>query len=72
MLDEALQNFVDGRLPIHHRIAVESYLATDPDAAERVAAYLRQNTQLKRLESAALFEAIPEQLLDILRKASSH
>jgi len=67
-----LHAYIDGHLDDARRAAVESYLATNPDAAERVRAYAHQNEQLHALFDSALDESVPEVLrVQPVRRAPS-
>jgi len=57
-----LHAYIDGHLDDARRAAVETYLATNPDEAERVRAYARQNEQLHTLFDSTLYEPVPEAL----------
>ena len=60
--DALLHAYVDGQLEAARRAEVEAMLATDTHAAERVAAYRKQNEMLHALFDPALVEARPERL----------
>lgn len=64
--DEELHAYLDGRLDgpdaLERRAEVEAYLAAHPEAAEKLAAYRRQNETLHALFDPALDEAIPARL----------
>lgn len=57
-----LHAYVDGRLDEERRREVAAYIAQDPDAADRVAAYEAQKTALHILADPALFEPLPARL----------
>lgn len=57
-----LHAYLDRRLDGARRAAVEAYLAANPDEAERVRAYARQNEHLHALYDATLDEPVPESL----------
>lgn len=57
-----LHAFVDGQLDAARRREVEAYLASNPDAAERVAAYHRQKEALHALLAPVLEEPLPRSL----------
>jgi anti-sigma factor RsiW len=62
--DEAdLHGYVDGRLDAARRAAVEARLATDPEAAQRVQAWIAQRDALRALHADVRGEPIPEHLL---------
>jgi len=61
--DKDLHSLVDGELDPAHAARVEAYLASDPAAAERVAAYRRQNDALHALFDPVLEEPLPPGLL---------
>jgi anti-sigma factor RsiW len=58
-----LQAFVDGRLSPARRAAVEAWLATRPDEAERAAGYARIGEDLRAAFDPMLHEPIPQRLL---------
>ena len=62
MTEADLQAYVDGQLPEARRIEVESYLAARPDEAARIAAYRRQNEELRALFDPVVDEPIPGRL----------
>jgi anti-sigma factor RsiW len=57
-----LHAYVDGQLAGARHAAVEAYLAANPNEAERVRAYARQNEQLHALFDNTLDEPVPESL----------
>lgn len=57
-----LHALVDGQLDEARQREVEAYLAQDPDAASRVAAYRRQKRALRALLDPVLDEALPRGL----------
>ncbi len=57
-----LQAYVDGRLDVGRRAAVESWLAARPEEAERVAAYRRLSGEVRAAYQAMLEEPLPEGL----------
>jgi anti-sigma factor RsiW len=57
-----LHAYVDGQLAPARRAEVEQYLASHPEALERVRAYEQQNTQLHALFDPVLDEPRPETL----------
>jgi anti-sigma factor RsiW len=57
-----LHAYLDGRLDAARCTAVESYLATNPDEAERARAYAHQKVQLHALFDSTLEEPVPEVL----------
>ncbi len=58
-----LHKFVDGQLDPARVAEVEEHLAANPEAAERVAAYRRQNEALHALFDPVLDEPVPSGLL---------
>jgi anti-sigma factor RsiW len=58
-----LHAYVDGRLDATRRAAVESRLASDADAAQRVQDWIAQRDSLRTLHADVLGEGIPEHLL---------
>jgi anti-sigma factor RsiW len=57
-----LQAYADGRLPEPRRAAVEAWLATRPDEAERVAAYRRLAQEVRAAYDSMIAEPVPERL----------
>ena len=57
-----LQAYADGRLPEPRRAAVEAWLATRPDEAERVAAYRRLAYEVRSAYDSMMSEPVPERL----------
>ncbi len=57
--DAELHAYVDGQLDTARRRAVEAYLATHPDEAERVAQYQQLNSALRKLYEPVLNEPLP-------------
>lgn len=57
-----LQAYADGRLPQTRRAAVEAWLATRPDEAERVAAYRRLAHEVRSAYDSMMSEPVPERL----------
>lgn len=57
-----LQAWVDDALPEARRGEVEDYLAAEPEAAERVRAYLAQKQALRAMFNPILDEPLPENL----------
>lgn len=57
-----LHAYVDGRLDPAARAAVQARLDADPDAAARVADWIRQKEALRALHAAVLHEALPPSL----------
>jgi anti-sigma factor RsiW len=60
--EQDLHAYVDGQLDAARRQEVEAHLAADPVAADKVAAYRRQNETLHALFDPTLDEAIPARL----------
>lgn len=60
--EDTLHAYVDGQLPEPHRTEVESLLAANPQDAERVRAYQKQNEALRALFDPILDEVIPSHL----------
>lgn len=68
-IEEAnLHAYVDGLLPEARRAEVESFLAANPQEAERLRAYQKQNEMLHALFDPVLDEPIPPQLLRLQRR----
>lgn len=57
-----LHAFVDGRLPDSRRGQIDAWLLMQPAEAERVAAYRRQNEELRALFDPVLDEPLPARL----------
>jgi anti-sigma factor RsiW len=57
-----LQAYVDGRLDDARRLAVEEWIATRPEEAERLADYRRLSEGLRTSYGAVLSEPVPERL----------
>ncbi len=57
-----LQAYADGRLPEARRAAVEAWLATRPDEAERIAAYRRLANEVRAAYDSMISEPVPERL----------
>jgi anti-sigma factor RsiW len=57
-----LQAYADGRLPESRRDAVEAWLATRPDEAERIAAYRRLAQEVRAAYDSMISEPVPERL----------
>lgn len=57
-----LQAYADGRLPDARRVAVEAWLATRPDEAERIAAYRRLAQEVRAAYDSMISEPVPERL----------
>jgi len=60
--DVDLHAYVDGRLAEKRRAEVADYLAAQPQAAERVNAYIAQNRALRDLFNPVIDEPVPERL----------
>jgi len=69
--DADLNAYVDGELDEAARADMETWLAADPQAAARVAAYRRQNRELHQLFDGVLDEAAPAHLVDLVRASPS-
>jgi anti-sigma factor RsiW len=57
-----LQAYADGRLPEARRGAVEAWLATRPEEAERIAAYRRLAQEVRAAYDSMMSEPVPERL----------
>jgi anti-sigma factor RsiW len=62
--DADLQAFVDDRLDDARRAAVEAWLATRPEDAERLAGYRRVGEELRTAFDPVLTEEVPRRLRD--------
>ena len=70
--ESELHAYVDGALPDTRRTEIESYLASHPEDAERVAAYRLQNEALRVQFGPIADEPVPERLrMDHTRRARS-
>ena len=61
--------YVDGQLPAARRVDAQAWLAANPEEAERIAAYGRQNEELRALFNPVLEEAVPGRLSQVVRRA---
>jgi len=66
--DEELGAFVDGEVTAERAAEIEQWLAADPDAAARVAAWRRQRELIKAALDPVAREPIPMELLRRLRR----
>ena len=66
--EDELNAYVDGELPPNRRAAVEAWLATHADDAEKVAAWRRQ-AELIRARYGAVADEVPPRRLDMTRLA---
>ena len=57
-----LQAYADGRLPEARRAAVEAWLATRPEEAERIASYRRLAHEVRAAYDSMIAEPVPERL----------
>ena len=57
-----LQAYADARLPEARRAAVEAWLATRPDEAERIASYRRLASEVRAAYDSMISEPVPERL----------
>lgn len=62
--------YVDAQLPDARNADVETWLAARPEEAERIAAYRRQNDELRALFNPVLDEAIPGRLRRVLKRSA--
>jgi len=67
--EQDLNAYVDGELSAERRIEVEAHLASNPEAAAQVEAWLAQNQAIKTLFNPVLNEAIPTHLLQAAAQA---
>ncbi len=65
--EDDLQAYVDRRLDPARRAEVEKYLEGNPDEAERVRAFERQNVMLTNLFDPVLEEPVPERLPQLMK-----
>jgi anti-sigma factor RsiW len=66
--EDELHAYVDGELAAERRVAIESWLATHPEDASKVAAWRKQAELIQARYSAVADEKVPPQL-DIARMA---
>ncbi len=66
-----LQAHVDGQLPESARAATEAYLREQPQEAERLAGYQRQNQSLRDAYDGALDETVPAHLTAAMQRGGS-
>ncbi len=59
-----LHAYADGRLDPARRADVERYLASNAEAAERVAEYARQNVTLREVFASVLSEPVPQRMVN--------
>ena len=62
--------YVDGQLPGARQPDVEAWLTAHPEEAERIAAYGRQNEELRALFNPVLDEAVPGRLRRVAKRAA--
>lgn len=62
--------YVDGQLPEARYQEVEAWLAAHPEESERIAAYRRQNEDLRQLFSPVLEEPVPARLARFSKQPS--
>lgn len=62
--------YVDGQLEDSRRAEVDGWLAARPEEAERIAAYKRQNEELRALFNPVLDEPVPARLRRVFRRAA--
>jgi len=62
--------YVDGQLPQARCAEVEAWLAARPEEAERIAAYRRQNEELRELFAPVLAEPVPARLARVTQARS--
>lgn len=62
--------YVDGQLPEARRADVEAWLGARPEEAERIAAYRRQDEELRALFNPVLDEPVPGRLRRVLRRTA--
>lgn len=60
--EDALLAYADGQLEGEHKLAVERYLAANPDKAAEIAHWQRQNEAMTALYSGAAKEPLPSRL----------
>lgn len=69
-IEEAdLHAYVDDRLDVQRKRAVEAHLAADPDARAKVDAWREQNRLLGTLYDPALDEPVPSRLAEVIAEA---
>jgi len=57
--ESELQAYADGRLPSERRMAVEAWLASRPDEAERIADYRKLAKELRSIYDPVISELLP-------------
>ena len=62
--------YVDGQLPKSRCADVESWLAARPEEAERIAAYRRQNEELRALFNPVAEEPVPGRLRRVFKRVA--
>jgi anti-sigma factor RsiW len=67
--DEDVSGYLDGSLEPLRRAQVEAAIRADPKLARTVAAYRAQEEDLRQMAAAVLDEPVPENLLEVVRKA---
>ena len=68
MTEAELHANVDGRLPEEARAAIEAWLESHPDDAERVADYRRLSDELRKAYEPVLDEPVPARLAHAARR----
>ena len=72
LTEAALQAYVDEQLSVERRREIESYLATRPDEAERLASYRAHKRELRALFDPVLDEPVPARVLRAARPPRAH
>ena len=69
--EEQIHAYVDGQLDHTEREAIEKLLASDTEAAARVAAYQEQNHLMQQLFNPVLDEPVPSRLSQPIKKKTT-
>lgn len=69
--NDDLHSYVDNNLTPERRLEVETYLSQNPDAFERVQAYLGQKQAIRVLFSSALTNEVPNRLIQAARSGAT-
>jgi anti-sigma factor RsiW len=70
--DADLLDYVEGRLPPHDRAIVAARLARDPALAAKCRRVREQTLNVRMLRSILPVEAVPDEWLELLRRARPH
>ena len=70
VMEAELLAYVDGQLPEVRRADVDAWLAARPEEAARIAAYRKQDEELRALFDSVLDEPVPGRLPRVMRRAA--